>query len=276
MPIITDPDIDHLILFVKANYGIDLSRKRTFVEIRLHKYMNRYHYDNYPSYFQFLTKDMTGSAMSDFISSLLVNYTSFYREAMHFDFLMQTVLPELKQMLDQDKVICSWSAGCSTGEEPYTIAMIFRDFFHITKDQWDTRILATDISDYALEKAREATYPADSVSGLSPLWLRSYFLPDPGNAGMFQVAPAIRADVEFRKHNLFGSPFAFRHKFHFIFCRNVMIYFNETTKNQLLAHFYAVLEDGGYLFVGMSERIDTANSPFVYVSPSIYRKVKQR
>ncbi|MGL5434178.1 MAG: CheR family methyltransferase [Lachnospiraceae bacterium] len=273
MPTITDSDIEHLILFVKANYGIDLSRKRTFVEIRLQKCMNRFQYDTYPAYFQFLTSDMTGTAMSDFVSSLLVNFTSFYREAMHFDFLIQTVLPDLKQALDKEKMIYSWSAGCSTGEEPYTIAMIFRDFFNIRKEQWDTRILATDVSDFSLEKARAGTYPLDSVAGLSPLWLNSYFVADPDKSGKIQVAPAIKADVEFRKHNLVGSPFIFRHKFHFIFCRNVMIYFNESTKNRLLQHFYDALEDGGYLFIGMSERIDKANSPFVYVNPSIYRKV---
>ena len=274
MAIMTEADIDHVISFVMANYGIDLSKKRTFVEVRTQKYMNRYGYSDYSVCFASLCMDASGNTMSEFISSLLVNYTSFYREPIHFDFLLTTVLPQLNSRLKEDKTIYSWSAGCSTGEEPYSIAMVIQDYFNINKESWDTRILATDVSSFTLDKAREAAYPYESIVELSPSWINSYFVKDKQNPGQVTVAPMIRREVEFRKHNLVGNDFSFKHKFHFIFCRNVMIYFNEETKKRLIQEFYNLLEDGGYLFIGTSERI-SAPTPFTYVKPSIYRKVVQ-
>lgn len=269
---ITDRDIDSVISFIAENYGMELSHKRTFVEIRVQKYMMQHGFDHYPDCFAYLCADRTGKEMSEFVSALLVNYTSFYREPMHFDFLISTVLPQLSKQLQKEKVIYSWSAACSTGEEPYTLAMIMQDYFNIQKYQWDTQILATDISEYALGKAKEAVYQAESAAGLPANWLNSYFDKDINDSANIKIAPQIRSDVIFRKHNLVGTDFTFKHKFHFIFCRNVMIYFSEDTKRRLLAHLYDVLEDGGYLFVGSSERI-AQPTPFVYVKPSIYRKV---
>jgi len=271
MAIMTEADIDHVISFVMTNYGIDLSKKRTFVEVRTKKYMNRYEYASYSTCFASLCMDLSGHLMSEFISSLLVNYTSFYREPIHFDFLLTTVLPQLNMQLKADKTIYSWSAGCSTGEEPYTIAMVIQDYFNINKEHWDTKILATDISDFTLDKAREAVYPYESIVELPPSWTNTYFVKDRENKNQVQVAPMIRREVEFRKHNLVGNDFSFKHKFHFIFCRNVMIYFNEETKRRLLEAFYDLLEDGGYLLIGTSERINAPTS-FTYVKPSIYRK----
>ena len=272
MASMTEADIDHVISFVMANYGIDLSKKRTFVEVRTQKYMNRYGHANYSLCFASLCADVSGQAMAEFIGSLLVNFTSFYREPMHFDFLLTTVLPQLNRQLGDNKTIYSWSAGCSTGEEPYTIAMVIQDYFNINKEHWDTKILATDVSTFTLDKAKEAVYPYESIAELPLSWINTYFTKDRENKAQVSVAPMIRREVEFRKHNLVANDFTFKHKFHFIFCRNVMIYFNESTKKRLLDTFYDLLEDGGYLFIGTSERIN-APSPYTYIKPSIYRKV---
>ncbi len=269
---ITSADLHELITFVKANYGIDLTSKRTFVELRLQKSMSQHGYEAFPEFFTFLCSDFTGATLADFISSLTVNYTLFNRESAHFSFLVNKALPAICQREQETKDLRSWSAGCATGEEPYTLAMVLNDYFNYNKVQWDTKILATDISTTALKKAQQAEYPVESIRDLSPSWVKRYFEMDATDSEIVRVAPFIQDEVIFRKHNLVGPAYHFKKKFHFIFCRNVMIYFDEETKNALIRRLYDVLEEGGYLFIGMSETIDKNASPFVYVQPSVYRK----
>ncbi len=269
---ITNADLSELIAFVKANYGIDLTAKKMFVELRLQKSMAQHGYTDFQEFFAYVCADYTGATLADFISNLTVNYTLFNREAMHFDFLTSAVLPELCQKEREGKDLRIWSAGCATGEEPYTLAMVMQDYFNIQKSLWDTKILATDISTTALKKAQEAEYPVESIQNLSPSWVKRYFVQTPEEPDVVRIAPLIKNEIIFRKHNLVGAPYQFKKKFHVIFCRNVMIYFDEKTKNLLINRFYQALEDGGYLFIGMSETVDKNASPFVYVKPSVYRK----
>ncbi len=269
---ISQIDLNELNAFVKANYGIDLANKKTFVELRVQKSMTEYGYTDFQEFFSFICSDVTGTALADFISSLTVNYTLFNREAVHFDFLTSKVLPDLCIREQDKKELNIWSAGCATGEEPYTLAMILSDYFNIQKGLWDTKILATDISTIALKKAQQAEYPAESIRDLNPNWVKRYFVQDPDDPEIVYIAPVIRNEIIFRKHNLVGAPFQFKKKFHFIFCRNVMIYFDERTKKLLINRMYEVLEDGGYLFIGMSETIEKDWSDFVYIQPSVYRK----
>lgn len=269
---LTNAEFESLTSFVKINYGMDLAKRKTFVQLRLQKLMAENNFTNFTDYFSFACSDITGVAISNLISSLTINYTLFYREAYHFDYLIQEVLPYFykKEQLTKDFRI--WSAGCATGEEPYTLAMILSDFLGIQKSQWDMKILATDISTFALKKAVLGTYPIDSVECLDPSWIKNYFVKDENDPEIVHISPRIKDEVIFRKLNLVGDSFNFRHKFHFIFCRNVMIYFDEPTRNNLIRKFYDILDDGGYLFVGMSETIDKDASKFKYVMPSVYRK----
>lgn len=273
---LTPDDIYELMTFVKANYGIDLTTKKTFVETRVRRQMALQDYTEFPPFFANVCMDATGERLAEFISALTVNYTLFNREAEHFDYLVSTVLPKLTLQEQADKVLRVWSAGCATGEEPYTLAMIMNDFFNLHKPLWDTTILATDISTVALKKAEEGVYALESTAGLNGNWLKYYFSKIPGDSDLIRIAPGIKHEVIFRKHNLVGPPFQFKKKFHFIFCRNVMIYFDEKTKTLLLNRFYDVLEDGGYLFIGLSETLTKDAPPFTYVHPSIYRKEKKR
>lgn len=269
---ISSADMTELITFVKANYGINLAAKKIFVEMRLQKSMAEHGHTDFQKFFAYICSDLTGALLADFISKLTVNYTLFNRESLHFDFLTSTVLPELYQKEQADKVLRIWSAGCASGEEPYTLAMVLQDYFNVQKPFWDTKILATDISTTALKKAQEAEYPVESIRDLNPGWVKRYFVRDPEHSDVVRITPAIQNEVIFRKLNLVGMTYQFKKKFHFIFCRNVMIYFDEKTKNMLINRLYHMLEDGGYLFIGMSETIDKTASPFLYVQPSVYRK----
>jgi Methylase of chemotaxis methyl-accepting proteins len=269
---LTQADVDDLIAFMKINYGIDLTGKKVFIETRLQKQMQQMGFSQYPPFFAHICADVTGEKMAAFISSLTVNYTLFNRESEHFKFLAETVLPQLVKKENAEKSLRVWSAACSTGEEPYTMAMVMSDFFGMDKAQWDTKILATDISTVALKKAEEGTYLVDSIQTLPSAWARHYFRQDAKDPSLVHVRPFLRQEIIFRKHNLVGPSFQFRNKFHFIFCRNVMIYFDEKAKTLLFNRLYDALEDGGYLFIGMSETITKDAPPFKYVKASIYRK----
>lgn len=269
---ITNEEFDILTSFVKINYGIDLSARKTFVEIRLQKLMSAHKYSNFTDYYNFICNDMTGIAISEFISNLTVNYTLFLRESFHFDYFKDIILPYLCQTEQTTKDLRIWSAGCSTGEEPYTIAMMIADYLGATKTLWDTTILATDISETALKKAIAASYHIESVEKLPHEWIQSYFKFDCDDPETIHISDFIKNEVIFRKHNLVSDSFSFKQKFHVIYCRNVMIYFDEQTKNNLIKKFYDHLVDGGYLFIGISETIDRNISKFKYIQPSVYRK----
>jgi len=269
---LTQADMDELISFMKINYGIDLTGKKVFIETRLQRQMAQMGFDQFSPFFAHICADYTGEKLAALISSLTVNYTLFNRESEHFKFLSRVVLPELAVKEKEEKSLRVWSAACSTGEEPYTMAMVMSDFFGMDKSAWDTKILATDISTVALKKAQEATYVVDSIQALPPSWARRYFKTDLKDPALVHVKPFLRKEVVFRKHNLVGQDFQFKKKFHFIFCRNVMIYFDEKTKALLFNRLYEALEDGGYLFIGMSETITKDAPPFQYVKASIYRK----
>jgi Methylase of chemotaxis methyl-accepting proteins len=272
MNIITDEEFDSLLSFVKVNYGIDLSTRRTFVEIRMQKLLRIRDFTDFTTYFNFICSDMTGVALSEFISNLTINYTLFLREPYHFEYMKSTVLPYFYEKEQLKKDLRIWSAGCSTGEEPYTLAMMISDYLGAYKPLWDTKILATDISETVLKKAISGSYYVESVEKLPPNWLRSYFRTDPDDPEIIYVSDQIKKEVIFRKHNLVSDMFTFKQKFHVIYCRNVMIYFDEITKKKLIKKFYDNLVDGGYLFIGMSETIDKDEFGFKYIKTSVYRK----
>lgn len=270
--ILDEKEFENLTAFVKVNYGMDLSNRRAFVEMRIDRMMRESGYTDFTEYFNYVCSDFSGTIISNFISNLTINHTLFYRESMHYEFLRDKVLPELYAKEQEKKDLRIWSAGCSSGEEPYTIAMVVADFLGINKPNWNMQILATDLSVLALRHGIEASYPRESIDELSPQWVKSYFQNDPKNTENVLVRPIIKDEVVFRRLNLIGDTFNFKNKFHFIFCRNVMIYFDESTKNNLIRKYYDLLEVGGYLFIGMSETIDKSASDFKYVLPSIYRK----
>jgi len=271
MHTITDKEFHQLAEFIKKNYGINLKeKKRVLVAGRLQNVLIQKNIKSFSEYFEHVLSDKTGEAAAELVNKITTNYTFYMREPEHFHYFREVVLPYLvKTVKNRDLRI--WSAGCSSGEEPYTLAMIIDEYFQGKKAGWDTRILATDISGRMLEKAKTGIYGVESVAKLPPQWRLNYFTRQDDDS--YAIADRIKKEVIFRKFNLVGGAFPFRRKFHVIFCRNVMIYFDTKTKDELVERFYDALEYGGYLFIGHSESISRHRTKFRYVMPAVYRKV---
>jgi chemotaxis protein methyltransferase CheR len=271
MHTITDREFHQLAEFIKKNYGINLKEeKRALVVGRLQSVLIQKNMKSFSEYFEHVLSDKTGEAAAELVNKITTNYTFYMREPDHFYYFRDVVLPYLVKTV-RNKDLRIWSAGCSSGEEPYTLAMIIDEYFRGKKAGWDTRILATDISGRMLEKAKKGIYDYDSIAKLPPQWRLNYFNRLDDNS--YSVAGKIRNEVIFRKFNLVDGSFPFKRKFHVIFCRNVMIYFDMKTKDELVERFYNALEYGGYLFIGHSESISRARSRFRYILPAVYRKI---
>ena len=266
---ITDRDFQRLVTFVHQNYGIDLSKKRQLIVGRLSNSIISMGFSSFEEYIDNLIKNKKPEDLELMLNKLTTNYTFFMRESSHFEFFKDTILPYLVET-KKDKVLSIWSAACSSGEEPYTISMILKEFFGAKASAWDTRVLATDISQNALVAAKNAVYDKDSLKELSPAWRSQYFRPA-GEPDTFTVAPEIKSNVIFRTFNLM-DPIRFRLKFDVIFCRNVMIYFDQPTKEALVQRFYNATNPGGYLLIGHSESLNKATTPYEYLKPATYRK----
>lgn len=250
--------------------GIKLTlQKKNLLITRLSQVIEKQGFTSFKAYFDYMKMDKSGKTLSEFINRISTNHTYFFREEEHFNFLKQKAFPEFAEKLKREKDLRIWSAGCSNGSEPYTICMLMDEFFEDQMKSWDTKILATDISQKVLDLAVKGTYKPNDIDKIPPLWRMKYFK----KVGIdeFQVIDPIRNNVIFRRLNLL-SDFPFKKAFHIIFCRNVMIYFDEPTKAKIIQKFYDLLVPGGYLLIGHSETIDRTNSPFTYVMPSVYRK----
>ncbi len=268
---ITKKEFDQLSAYIKANYGIYLKpEKETLVIGRLQNELLQKGFKNFTEYYDYVINDKTGIAVSVLMDKITTNHTFFMREADHFAYFREVVLPYLaSRVTERDLRI--WCAGCSSGEEPYTLAMLLDEFFGRDKPYWDTKILATDISNKVLEEAKRGVYGNKEMETLPAKWRMSYTVKQDSETSIF--TEKIRNEVIFARLNLMEKVFPFRKKFHVIFCRNVMIYFDEMTKNTLVKKYYDLLETGGYLFIGHSESLNREETGFKYVQPAVYRKM---
>lgn len=266
---ITDSEFRRIVVYVKRTTGIDLSEKRILVNGRLQNYLLRNGYSNCDEYMARVEQDSGGKEARNLINALTTNHTYFMREFEHMEFMRSIILPRLKVKEAARKDLRIWSAASSTGEEPYTIAMVLKDFFGLEHAGWDTKVLATDISTKVLSHASAGKYLREQIEPLPENWRRRFFTSI--NEMEYQVKPELKNEVIFRQFNLM-NPFPFHRPFHVVFLRNVMIYFDEETKRQLLRKIYDFLEPEGYLFVGTTESIDRKATNFKYVEPSIYQK----
>ena len=267
---IKDEEFQRISVFMKQRYGIDLSQKKVIVNGRLENYIKRGGWHSFDEFMNAVEHDSTGSQEKMLVNFLTTNHTYFMREFEHFDFFRSQVLPWLKQKEASRKDLRIWCGAASSGEEPYMIAMVLAEFFGMEKSQWDTKVLATDISTKVLQKALAGVYTADQLKSVPPQWKKRFFN-SLGGGTQYQVTPELKQEVIFRQFNLM-DPFPFRKKMHTIFLRNVMIYFDEKTKRELVQKVYDVLEPGGYFFIGTTETIDRNSTPFQIIQPSIFRK----
>ncbi len=256
--------------------GINLTpAKRELVKSRLMKRLREMSLPSFHEYYRYVTEeDNTGEEMVMMLDCISTNLTEFFRESAHFEFLQKKVLPALleNKKKKRDKKIRIWSAGCSTGEEPYTLSMVLSEHIRTPEDM-DIKILATDLSTRVLKKARQGLYLKDRIKGISPQMLSTYF--KKGEGGLkdyYQVQAHLREMIVFRRLNLTDEIFPFKGQFDFIFCRNVMIYFDKQTQSKLVSKFHKHLSPDGHLFIGHSESLTGTNNKFRYVQPTVYQK----
>ncbi len=208
----------------------------------------------------------------ELINSLSTNVTEFFREPRHFEFLTRQLLPRLIEQKRRagKRRLRAWSAGCSSGEEPYSLAMTLLEALGPERSQWDVKVLATDISTRAMAVAETGVYPRERVRSVPPHHHAACLSSERLNGELVvAVNPAVRELVSFRRLNLI-SPWPFSGSFDFIFCRNVMIYFDRPTQQRLVARFYERVERGGMLFTGHAESLTGVEHAFRYVEPTIY------
>lgn len=256
--------------FIKKNFGINLSdEKKSFIYSRLRKVLADGGFETFEAYYKQLINDQSGEMVVHFIDKVTTNHTFFMRESDHFDYFSDTVIPYIEETYVAKKDVRVWCAASSSGEEPYTLQMILYDHFK-NKREWNTDLLATDISASILKKAVSGNYPAQSLEALPPEWKKHYFIKNADNT--FTVADEIKKRVIYRKFNLMTEQFPFKKPFQAIFCRNVMIYFDMETRENLVNKLYNLTESGGYLFIGHSESLSQLDTRFKYIKPAIYRK----
>lgn len=256
--------------------GINLtSAKKELLKSRLIKRLRERSLTTFQEYYKYVTEeDTTGEEMVSMLDCISTNLTEFFREAAHFDFLSEKVLPALleNKSKKREKKIRIWCAGCSTGEEPYSISMILAGCIERMCD-YDIKILATDLSTRVLKKAMQGIYAKDRLRGIPHQMLNSYFEKGAHNfKEHYQIKDFLRNMIVFRRLNLTDEVFPFKGHFDFIFCRNVMIYFNKETQSGLVSKFYKHLAPEGYLFIGHSESLAGTETRFRYVRPTVYQK----
>ena len=240
--------------------------KESLVRSRLAKRMRALSIASVSEYLDLVDRDASRAELAEMVDVLTTNKTSFFREADHFRLLQETIFPSLERGRGEVRL---WSAGCSSGEEPYTIAMVARETMGASASR--VRILATDISARVLEKARQGVYDADQLDDVPPTLRRNHFEPVPGAHDRLRVVAGTREMVQFARLNLMGD-WPMRGPFDVILCRNVMIYFDKPTQERLVSRYAALLAPGGYLFVGHSESLSGLRHELAYVQPATYRK----
>lgn len=250
--------------------GVNLTEgKRELVKARLSKLMRGGRWATVRDYVRFVKADGGQDELKRMVDALTTNKTSFFRERIHFDLLRSTVLPELGA---GRRSINIWSAGCSSGEEPYTLAMIARDVFG-TQAERRVRILGTDISRPVLAKAKSGVYTKDNIDGIPPALLKKYFARTVDDRGQpaHEVGPELRSMITLTRLNLMVT-WPMTGPLDVIMCRNVMIYFDRPTRATLIEKFISLLPEGGYLFVGHSESLNGIPHDLEYVQPAVYRR----
>jgi chemotaxis protein methyltransferase CheR len=269
---ILDEEFQLLRDLVYQRFGIHLTeQKKSLVVGRLQKDLQNSGFTSFGEYYRHLIDNPSPEAFSNLINRISTNYSFFYREKAHFEFFAKQLLPELTATLRrrQSRDLRFWCAGCSTCEEPYTLVMLMLEHFGVEYGQWDAGILATDISERVLAIGRRAVYPADRVAQAPKIFHERYFR---RQGEEMAVKENVKKEVVIRRFNLMNT-FPFKKPFQVIFCRNVMIYFDKETRDNLVRKFHAALEPGGYLFVGHSETVNRDDGLFAYVQPALYRKI---
>nr|WP_320050036.1 protein-glutamate O-methyltransferase [uncultured Desulfuromonas sp.] len=273
--VLTEQDFDRLSRYIYQELGITLSeKKKTMLTGRLSKRIRALRLGSITDYCDFLFSD-EGQALErvHLFDVITTNKTDFFRESNHFDYLTQNILPGWQQRLSTSRSFKIWSAGCSSGEEPYTMAMVLEDYANKQSTRsFDYEIIATDISTKVLDHAKQAIYHSDRIQPV-PMEMRSRYLlrSKDRNNPLVRIAPVLRKKIRFGRLNFMDADFSLPHQMDVIFCRNVIIYFDKETQERLVCKFCRKLQPGGFLFLGHSESLHGFNVPLTQVAPTVYQ-----
>ena len=259
---------------VKKHIGVSFGRtKKAALQRKLAHRLNSLGLESYIEYYRYLLQDKEGGwELRKFINTITVDQSDFFRHPKQFELLANVVLPHLAARNKTTKKLRIWSAGCATGQEAYTIAMVVNELFEGDQD-WDIRILASDVDTDALKIAYRGLYPVQCIQKVPIKYLNKYFTKGTGeNSGFFLVRKDLRKKLLFRRLNFVDSGFPFMSPVDIIFCRNVMIYFDMEIKKKLIDNFFHILEQDGFLCLGASESLVGVDDRFALLSYFTYQK----
>ncbi len=279
VPVLSKSEFSDLQSYVHNTLGIWLPEgKMTMVEQRIRPLVIEAGFSTFGEFLEKKLRRPTAQDMTAFVNRITTNHTYFWREAEHFKLLVDRVLPEVVSVIrrvhgskESQPELRMWCSAASRGHEPYTLAMLQREFFGSEYGRWNAGLLATDISDSALQVAANGRYGSEEIQSLSPELRRKYFS---RNGDGVEVIAELKRDVLFRKFNLKKPQYSFRRPFHIVFCRNVLIYFDMPTKVEVVSKISSQLISGGYLFVGLAESLGRDIGSLTYVQPGVYKKTR--
>jgi chemotaxis protein methyltransferase CheR len=257
--------------FIMSQYGIKLPPvKKTLLQCRLQKRLQALHFSNFKEYVDYAFSSGDHNEITLMIDAVTTNKTDFFREPSHFDFLLEEGLERLIQKTGK-RAFTIWSAGCSSGEEPYTLAMVLSEFSQ--RQSIEFTIMATDISSSVLELARVGIYNEEKTVDIPINYKKKYLLKGKNSySNKVRIIPELQARIQLKKFNLLSADFSSMGKFDIIFCRNVLIYFDRQVQYQVLKNFSGCLYNEGYLFLGHSESLAGHELPFISIKPTIFEK----
>jgi len=272
---LTETEFNKLSSFITREYGIKLPpEKKIMLQSRLQKRLKALGFSNYKTYIEYVFSDEgKKQELIHMIDVVTTNKTDFFRENQHFEALLDRLLPAIYQRQNYGMTLKSWSAGCSSGEEPYTMAMVFSEFA-LNNPNFDFSVLGTDISSQILQIAANAIYKEEKVD-IIPLSLKKRYLlrNKDKTKKTVRITPELRRRVRFKRHNLMDEYYDIHESFDLIFCRNVLIYFYRENQEKIINRLCQRLKPGGYFFLGHSESILNLNVPLRQVESTIYQRI---
>lgn len=247
--------------------------KKELVMARLSKRIRRIGIKTYEEYCTLLKGKQGEDELSEFIDAISTNHTFFFRESAHFDFLKETILPAVAPANGRNSSLKIWSAACSSGEEPYSIALLLSEYYRSNPSaRW--QVDCTDISTKVLKKASEGIFDSERLKQVPEEMVKRYFQKGFGDwEGFYRARDEIKQHLSFQRLNLLAPSYPFREEYDVIFCRNVMIYFDKATQNELVQKFFPLIRPGGYLFIGHAESLTGTNHNLKMIKPAIYQKI---
>lgn len=270
---LSDKDFDRLSKFIYQQYGIKMPKaKHIMLQSRLQKRLRALQMPSFSDYVDYVFSPAGETEIISMMDVVSTNKTDFFRENQHFEFLMDTVLPELVE-INRQNYIKVWSAGCSSGEEPYTLAIVLSEYARKAHG-FDFQILGSDLSTIVLEKAVTAVYPEEKVDVI-PLELKKKYLlkSKDRTKPTVRIVPELRAKTSFMRLNFMDEVYNAPQNFDIIFCRNVLIYFDRETQEKVINKLCRHLRTDGYFFLGHSESVTGINVPLRQIRPTVFKKI---